>query len=583
MQAETSVFDPKLEKDIQEILNICNTNMASISIRSLRGSANGVQTEHQLRTMLRSTEARRTYTVSSDGEEIFHIASLTKVLVAVAVVIAVEVKANEVVPDNPYSKFKDIQNEPLTKLYNRYGPATTGGLPGNPTIYNLIVHNKGLFSANHRLLAPDGTPLMTLGDVLEDLIRPISHSTAHIDSNESWTRYSNTNYSVIAMTIEALWGRSLDTFMNETLFEPLRMRSTSIGFPLDRAREINGWVVDADDTAYEIARPRYQASGAEAGSLGAYSTARDLDTFYKFLLESFHGREIIKGFDIDVVCQCLQMENKETDLILYTPCGLYATLDSSIIGSMSSNRLQFPKKSFSTYPVLSGPQEEDIAAFHMAGSAIGCSCATAFLPSVTKENFAVVVLTNTSGPVDSADHLLRLILRKIVQLQYPKSISRILQRPKDIIDMVKQAKIQTSQMWEQTMQMDEERRNKAPQVSRDIIGVFEGEGFSQRLNIFKGDDGKTYITVGGRSTSHTSKAFELIWLDESSFKMCVPSHLSIDCLGNADWSNLMFKIIGQDRLVQRLAREINKKEDLDKKEGFEKKEDHFVRTVLVSA
>lgn len=498
------------------------------------------------------------YTMTLDGEPIFHIASVTKILVAVAVFIAIEVKAKDAAPSSPYAKFqniqKDIQKDPITKVYNRHSTTQIGGLPGNPSIYNLIVHNRGIRTSNHHLLAFDGTPIMTTTDIGEDLIRPIARDATYIDIMEAWTEYSNTNYAVIAMTVEALWGGSLDSFMHETLFKPLGMNRTSIGFPTGSDVESHSWVVNSEGFSYPVERIRYRADGAEAGALGAYSTARDIDIFYKFLLDSFHGTEIIPGFDLDILGKILKMTNKETEEVRFTPLGLYTTLDSSVIGSQSSNRLQFPDDIFSTYPVLPGALGKNISTYHMVGSAIGCNCATAFYPSPSKGSHALVVLTDTSGPVDSADHILRLLLRLIARSQYSDQIRRSLRRAHKIEDMVERAKNRALQNWKEVEQFDVEMRAKAPKIAKDITGDFKGQGFSQQVHIHTSLSGNTTICMSGASTSYNSGVFDLVWIDENSVKVCVPPHLSIDCLGNGDWSNLEFMVESHGLVVTKLMR-----------------------------
>ncbi|KAF2117648.1 beta-lactamase/transpeptidase-like protein [Lophiotrema nucula] len=562
MPTSASILDFDVEREIQDILKLCGTNMASISVRYMQRETNAVQMEHGLRTLRRMEEAGQLeYTITSNGDQVFHIASITKILVAVAVFIAVEARAKDRVPNNPYAKFRNIQNEPLTKLYNRHSTTKIGGLPGDPTMYNLIVHHKGLASSNHRLLAPDGTPIMTLAELREDLIRPIARDAAYIDVKEPWTRYSNTNYAIIAMTIEALWGRGLDSFMYETLFAHLGMKSTSIGFSTDRGAGSHPWVVDSEDNLHQIPELRYKADGAEAGALGAYSTTQDIDIFFKFLLDTFHGTEIIPGFDLDVLGKILQMTNKQSGMVRFTPLGLYTTLDSSVIGSQSSNMLQFPDDVFSTYPVLPGSSGEEMPTFHMVGSAIGCNCATAFYPSQNKSNHAIVVLTDTSGPVDSSDHILRLLLRRMAGLQYSHHISHSLWRPKSVRDMVEQAKSGAMQKWKEDTQKDMELLEKAPKIHKNITGVFKGDGFSQRLHISTTTDGKACINVSGSSTPYKSKTFGLIWIDQNSVKVCIPPHLSIDCLGNGDWSDLTFAVKSEGFLVTKLTRKTESGED----------------------
>lgn len=556
MDAQASILDQDVESEIKEILMMCGTHKASVSIRYTQAGTKDRLWEHELRTFsITGGTGKPEYRATPDAEQVFHIASVTKLLVAVAVFIAIEVRAKDNVPNNPYAKFRDIQNEPIARVYNRYSNAKISGLPGNPTIYNLIVHYMGIRSANHRQLAPDGTPITNLADIGQDLISPVTHDTAGVYTKKSWTEYSNVNYGVIAMTIEALWGRGLDSFMRETLFKYLNMDSTSIGFPEGKKDGLNSWVVDADENPHSLPVIRYQEDGAEAGALGAYSTAQDMDAFFKFLLDTFHETNTIPGFDLLVLAKILKMVNRYTDEIRFTGLGIFTTLDSSVIGLQSSNRLQFPDEDFYTYPVLSGSLGEGLGTYHMVGSGIGCSCATAFYPSPNQGNHAIVVLTDTSGPVVSADHILKLLLRRVAEVQRSDKILPPHWQLKIVKEMVNQAKKKTMEQWKKSLQNDHLLREKAPKINKDILGTFKGQGFSQKLYISVSDSGHTKICIGGSSTPVRSSSFDLIWVNENSVKICVPPHLSIDCLGNGDWSNLYFTVQNSGPRVTKLTRE----------------------------
>jgi CubicO group peptidase (beta-lactamase class C family) len=491
---------------------------------------------------------------------IYHIASITKVLVATAVVIAVEKEPTDGTFEESLQRFRDTQNDAFTRVFNEYSEQKINAFPGNPTIYDLLVHCKGFPSSNHRMLTPTGHPTMPLAKVWDDLLSPIVNQNTNNENARSWAGYSNVNYAAVAMAIEAMWDGGLESFMNEVLFQPLGMHSTTIGSPINDTSGNKGWVVDCSGTPHEIQRPLYQADGAEAAALGVYSTAHDLDIFFKFITDTFGKQQPIPGFDLSALATLLRMTYTTGESLRFTPLGLYTSLRSSTIGALSTNRAQFPDENFSNYSIVADEGTNDIPVYYMAGSAIACSCATAL--HVGEEfNFAIVVLTNTSGPVDSADHILRLILQRMAKWIGKGRSSSRLEQPTNVRDMVKRNKIEALQKWRELELAHAQDLSRTVAVNKSINGVFKGEGFDQRLVISTKDNGKMYIAVFGPITSPAQIELELVWIDDSSVKMYIPPHLSVDWLGEGDWSIAVFKVEYRDQVVVTLVRMTSLGED----------------------
>ncbi|KAH7110057.1 beta-lactamase/transpeptidase-like protein [Dendryphion nanum] len=552
----SSVYDDELEKEIIDILRTCGTHGAGISIR--RQFKSNVL-EHQTRTIVVQTESGKPR-ITSSGNEMFHIASITKILIAAAVIIAIETNSAPNVPEKQYSGFKDIGEEPLTKVYNQNSTVKMKAIPENPTIYHFLTHSRGFLSANHRLFGPCGTPLMAQTEARDELLSSITDKEEGADKNKTWAGYSNVNYVAVALVIEAVWQNSLDTFMNDTLFNRLKMGSTSIGLPANRTMGNSGWTVDDQGCLHEIRQPTYRADGAEAAALGAYSTVKDLDTFFKFVIDTFYDSSPLPGFDISGLQKLLKMTYQATELLHFTALGLFTKLDHSTIGALSTNRLQFPDELFSTYNVLPKQEECMISVYYMAGSAIGCGCATALHLNENEESFVVTVLTDTSGPVDSADHILRLILQKIAQRPVQGTRPQKPGQLSNVKHMVNLAMVESRRKWTKRMEKIQYDIEHAPKISKNIEGIFYGDSFSQRLEISK-RNGKHFIAVKGTSASSASDEFQLVWVDKNLLRMCVSPHLSVDSLGNGDWSNLDFKAEGDEQTVTELIRRTASGED----------------------
>ncbi|KAF2124403.1 beta-lactamase/transpeptidase-like protein [Dothidotthia symphoricarpi CBS 119687] len=554
----TPIWDDGLEEDIMDILRQCGTHTATISVRR---QSRGEPSEQRIKTIVTTSNPLKQQATAGRGER-FHIASITKILVATAIFIAFEKQTTDRASKQSSTPFRQARDAPLTKVYNHYSSVNMKAIPEDPIIYDLLVHRNGFPSLNHRMLAPDGQSIMGRANVREELLSQPSKDKTNDGIKKSWAGYSNVNYTAVAMAIEAIWNGSLESFMDETLFRPLGMHSTSIGVPNNESAENRGWVVDSNGKPHEIQRPLYRADGAEAAALGAYSTAHDLDIFFKFITDTFYNHEPlpIPGFDLSDLAKVLKMTYSTGESLRFTPLGLYTPLSSSVIGALSTNRAQFPTEPFSTYAVIPEPGDNDIAVYYMAGSAVACSCATA-LHVGEESSFAVVVLTNTSGPVDAADHILRLILQRMAKWTAKGNVFPRLLQPGYAKEMVRQARIKTLQRWKEVEQKHAQDVRQAPAINKDIEGVFKGVGFGQRLSISKKQDGKMYITVDGPSALPLPTEFELVWVDSSSITMYIPPHLSVDCLGEGDWSNVVFRVEEMDHTVVALLRTTRSGED----------------------
>ncbi|OCK85227.1 beta-lactamase/transpeptidase-like protein [Lepidopterella palustris CBS 459.81] len=563
MRDSHSILDT-LHDDISYLLRACHVHTASIAVRCLARPEAEHRT-YKLSELVCKTVVEQEaldYEVSNEGNIVFLVASITKVLVAIAFTIAVEVEAAKGGEDNRYEKFKEANDIALTALYNKHKDLSKlrmADLPGNPSITQLLMHCKGIRSSNHRLFAPDGSALMTADNLLEYVLDLSNNRLEKEHPTKSWTEYSNLNYALVGMAIETLWGGTLRDFMDKTLFEPLGIgNSTTIGYQEDSSLLRAGrYVVDSQGTLHFANAPEYSSSGAEAAAIGGYSCIADLDKIFTALLLGHHNEPVINSIDHELVKILRKDEIKNTEDLIYTKLGLRITkLNSSIIGSMSTNQLMFPDKKFATYAVAPNLREE-VEIYYHAGSAVGCGCAYSLLPHEDKEkSFSVVVLTNTSGPVDASDHILRLILRQICSMMSPAGKLSLLipkfPKPKDIRKMVAKG-------WEASSKafkcFEDEDSTEGLDILCDISGTFKMENSSQTLEV-KTINGKHLITFHGGAGP--SRELRLVWISRDMVRICVPEsvepRLSMDRLGDADWADLTFRVTMAGNVVQRLER-----------------------------
>ncbi|OCL12058.1 beta-lactamase/transpeptidase-like protein [Glonium stellatum] len=556
--ADSNILEAKKCK-ILEILRLFHIHTASIVVRRLAG-----QSEHKtfsLQKLERATSDEQNsleYEVSSRADISFPIASITKVLVAIAFTMAtLDTSPNK---ESRHNGFKDrnLENAVLTTTYNRYkkDPSMPGlrDLPGNPTISHVLSH-WGMPSSNHRLFAPDGSAQMSADDVVQ-YIYELNNSDINKDGESSgWNQYSNLNYVLVGMAIEALWGGTLSDFIDNTLLKPLGIgNSTTTGYQENPdVLQSDRYIVDSQGTLHSTDAPNYVSSGVEAAAMGCYSCIGDLDKIFTNVLERFASPDSDDNFRTSLS----RLRARHTENPEYTRLGLFSPgLDSREIGSMSTNRLMFPKQNFTKYRAAPRSKER-IETYYHAGSAIGCSCAYALLPHEdAAKAFFVVVLTNTSGPVDASDHILRLILREIYFIRSSggtfAKVKLKLDGSKNLPKLYKKAWRASSKMFKRH---EEEDSAVGLDISTDISGVYKLKDSTQRLEV-KSINGVPHITFHGNGGS--SRQLRLAWLSSSVVRICVPQggkpHISIDRLGDADWANLEFQVEMNNSAVEALVR-----------------------------
>ena len=226
-----------------------------------------------------SNDARRP--IRSD--DIFAIASLSKIVTTVAVLMLVE--EGRVGLNEPLSTYiPGFATTPVAVT----GPDSTVGLvpPARPiTIRHLLTHTSGLASFDPPAGSPEtGTPrraggsFTTLADAVEYLTRvPLRHQPG-----EAWTYGVSTD--VLGRVIEVASGKSFETFLAERIFGPLRMKDTGFEVPAaERSRQVVRDERQPDGSLRRIPPPaRLQAWPSGAG--GLFSTPTDYVRFAQMLL-----------------------------------------------------------------------------------------------------------------------------------------------------------------------------------------------------------------------------------------------------------------------------------------------------------
>lgn len=197
-------------------------------------------------------------------DALFYLASTTKPVTAVAVLM---------LQDEGKLNLADPVANYIPEIAALKSPS---GLPANLTIAQLLTHTSGL--AEHK---PQAYSAATLAELIAECI----HAPMRSEPNERW-QYTSSGFDVAARIVEVVSGKSFDQFVQERLFDPLGMKSTTF-FP--SAEQLGTWptvYLYRDDRLTDAGKPPAPVRGKTRpfGGAGLYATAGDLAIFCQMLL-----------------------------------------------------------------------------------------------------------------------------------------------------------------------------------------------------------------------------------------------------------------------------------------------------------
>jgi len=234
-------------------------------------------------------------------DAIFSIASMTKPMVSVGIMMLVE--EGKIALDDPVGKhLPQIANLRVAKDTQAHdGEVETRSAKRQPTIEDLLRHTSGMTSGNrgktavHKLWPYSGTRAavrMNGDELLETNSRlPLLH-----DPGAAWSYGFSTD--VLGLVIEKVSGQKLSMFLSERLWQPLGMKDTSFALSTDkwdryaRAFELSPRTGKRQRVLHAAGKPlKYECGGG-----CAVSTAGDYIRFTQMLLNggALDGKRILK-------------------------------------------------------------------------------------------------------------------------------------------------------------------------------------------------------------------------------------------------------------------------------------------------
>jgi CubicO group peptidase (beta-lactamase class C family) len=558
-----------LDSSLLAILNISNTSRCSIYCRAHHGKTHATYHKPATGSAQRDPQC--------DEGLLFQSASLFKVFIASCLILIIDKLSSDPSTADRYHKLEGAWNKPFTDVFNDLVEAKDSrirSLPGDPSVRQLLLHYNGVYDINHILLAPDGTPLQCLDDVVDRISQYAEDTREQHVEGKGCIIYSNANYILLALLINKVSG-SLNDFLKEYIFKPFKMDRTFLTsqdlHSHSNKTQRQPHVVSSDGHR-RIFRPDTTLGLfdiVEIAWLGPYTSTADLGRFFEGLLSAMDGKPI-GLFDKAVFESLGSSRSRINKRAAYVPCGLYTVLNSTDPGSHSLNRLISPDSNLNTHILGKPSSGGEIGAFYLAGSATGWAGTIYFIPS--KRTF-VIVLTDTSGPLDASDLISRLCLHEIFDLQPSRVGSRDVSRYLPSRSTITPAERYRAHYVELAGRIFDENALKVRELEQldaqpdtptsdypDLPGKYFCSRNGQYLHVidWKGEDNKQtegVLRVLIYSGTKSSQILRFVKKGEK-FRICSPelsSILAIDCFDA--WKNLEFEVERDDAGVKSLSRQ----------------------------
>jgi methyl acetate hydrolase len=206
---------------------------------------------------------------------IFNIASMTKPVTSVAIMMLVE--QGKLQLDDPVSKYlAGFDNlKVITKFNNADGTFETRPARRAMTVRHLLTHTSGI---GYGFCNPIVLRLQQ-GTQKSEWELPLLS-----DPGDKWNYSASTR--VLGLIVEKITGATLETWYQERIFKPLGMVDTSYAVSLDKQSRVSMTYSRATGTLKEQPRAAIPSTPAAPfrGDGGLYSTVRDYGLFMRMLL-----------------------------------------------------------------------------------------------------------------------------------------------------------------------------------------------------------------------------------------------------------------------------------------------------------
>jgi CubicO group peptidase (beta-lactamase class C family) len=264
----------------------------------------------------RDIEAGRPMT----ADTIVRIASMTKPITSAAVLILVD--EGKIGLDDPVSKFIPEFKEPRVLANSDAHPSATRPAGKEITVHQLLTHTSGLtYRFAGKPVVGDLYTRWAISDGLSETPGTIGDNARRLAAQpilfapgEAWEYSLATD--VLGRVVEVASGRTLDQFLRERIFEPLKMKDTHFVLPASKRDRLAavyhpgaggkvertvGHPVQDGPLVYSATYPTWDNGRYYSGGAGLVSTLGDYARFLQTLLNrgELDGVRVLKAETVD--------------------------------------------------------------------------------------------------------------------------------------------------------------------------------------------------------------------------------------------------------------------------------------------
>lgn len=229
-------------------------------------------------------------------DSLFQIASMTKPITAVAVMMAEEDGLLTVL--DPVEKYlPEVKN-----LKVKDGDSFVK--PARPiTIRDVLTHTSGMSGSYPDTVGDFLTFYRKRDKTLADAVKLFAQQPLEAQPGTKWI-YSNTGIAVAGRIVEVVTKKSLEQFLDERLFMPLGMKDTHFFLPASKnARVAQIYQLTEAGLKKSVIEPTRENALYSAPEAGLYSSAADLFRFLQMMLNGggFKGKTILSRHSVELL------------------------------------------------------------------------------------------------------------------------------------------------------------------------------------------------------------------------------------------------------------------------------------------
>ncbi len=229
-------------------------------------------------------------------DSLFQIASMTKPITAVAVMLAEEDGLLTVLdPVEKYlPEFKGLQVKDGDHLVK----------PARPiTIRDVLTHTSGMGGDYPKAVGDFLTFYRQRDKSLAAAVKLFAQQPLEVQPGTKWI-YSNTGIAVAGRIVEVVTKKSFEQFLDERLFAPLGMSDTHFFLPASKnARVAQIYQLTDGGLKKSVIEPTRENAIYSAPEAGLYASAADLFRFLQMMLNGggFQGKTILSRYSVELL------------------------------------------------------------------------------------------------------------------------------------------------------------------------------------------------------------------------------------------------------------------------------------------